>query len=458
MSLRNRIAFYYMAVTALFIAILFFVIYNIVQNTVYNHLDSDLNAELSEVSNSIFWDANNLIFTNTFEWTENEHGQIEVNPTFIQIVDTTGKNIKKTINLRSKNLIFHKSADSKHFYDIKMDGSLVRQIQVPLKSENNSIEAYIMIAIPFEESALVLSNLKYVLFISFPVVLLLIFSISRLIAGKIIAPVNTVTTTAELITRENMNERIPVPSRKDELYKLTSTINSLLDRLQDAVIREQQFTADASHELRTPIAVIRGTLEVLIRKDREPEQYKEKIKYVISETDRMAALVDQLLYLARYESGATKPMISPVDLRDIINNVLKRFQDKIAEKSIRVYCDMDTYNTVNVDTAMMEIIIENLLSNAIKYSDENGEVAIKTQSGGKGIILSVTNFGIVIPEEQLADIFNRFHRVDQSRTSQVQGSGLGLAIVKRLTDMQGCSVTVDSSHSEGTIFKIQISS
>ncbi|MCF7817984.1 MAG: HAMP domain-containing protein [Kiritimatiellales bacterium] len=453
MSLRNRIAFYFVAVTALSTAILFFVIYAIVHKTVYTHLDGDLEAELAEVSNSVVYFENELIFANNFEWTEREHGQIEVNPTFIQVVDPVGKSLRKTANLRDNNLEFHPHAIRKEFYDLPVAGSTVRQIQAPLRPDNGPIRAFLILAIPFEESARVLSNLKVVLCISFPTVLLFLFAVSRMIAGRIISPVNTVIATADLITRENMNERIPVPPRKDELHKLSETINRLLDRLQEAVVREKQFTADASHELRNPISVIRGTLEVLIRKEREPGQYKEKIQYVIGEVDRMAELVDQLLSLARSENGL-QPMMGPVDLKLISEHALSHFRESIAEKSISVECEFHDYDIVNADASMTGIILENLISNAIKYSFIDGIIHIQTIRTGNSTEFLITNAGRIISQSQLNNVFDRFYRADESRATSVPGTGLGLAIVRRLIDLQGFSISADSSPENGTTFRI----
>lgn len=454
LSLRNRIAFYFMTVTAVVTAILFLVIYNMVYDTVYNHLDEDLEIELSEVSNSVVVLNEELIFTNSYEFSELEHKQVEVNPTFIQLVDTLGNNIRRTPNLIDNNLFFEKKQNSKVIYNTKVSGSPVRQIQAPIKDDNNQIKAYLIIAIPLEESELVLENLKYVLFISYPLVLILFFSISRLIAGRIVSPVNNIITTAAKITKENINERISIPPRKDELYRLTETINSLLDRLEDTILRERQFTADASHELRTPISVIKGTLEVLIRKERSPEQYKEKVQYVISEVDRMANLVEQLLSLARFESNTLEPMIGPIDVKVVVDNVIKRFNNKIKEKEIIFKINTNSNCEAYADMAMTEIIIENLISNAVKYSDKEGKVSIGLAQLEDKFIFSVQNFGSIIPEEQKHNIFKRFFRTDQSRTSRIEGKGLGLAIVKRLVDLQGLSITFDSSIEAGTTFTI----
>lgn len=313
-NLRNRIAFTYIAVTAVLVAALFSLIYIVIFETVYNHLDGDLDAEIQEVYSSIVVLDNAIIFSNPNEWTEKEHGQIEVNPTFIEIVDTAGNIIKRTPNLRQGSLYFNPQKKSiKSYYDTLLSGAPIRQLQVPIQNPTGKILAQLIIAIPLQESAVVLKNLRQTLLIGYPIVLIVLFLISRFIAGRSIAPINTVIATAEKITKENLDERIALPQNKDEIYTLAQTINDLLDRLRDVVLREKQFTADASHELRTPLSVIKGTLEVLTRKPRECEQYVEKIHYVMSEVDRMSLLVDQLLELARYESGTIKPSVVDID-------------------------------------------------------------------------------------------------------------------------------------------------
>lgn len=447
-----------MTVTAIITVILFLVIYSMVFNTVYNHLDEDLVTELSEVSKSIAVINDELIFTNSYEFLEQEHKQIEVNPTFIQIVDSLGKNINKTENLLDDNLKFHPLQKEIQFYETKVAGSAVRQIQAPIKSDKGNTKAYLIIAIPLEESALVLSNLKYILFISYPIMLLLLFSVSRIIAGRIISPINNIIITAEKISRDNISERISTPPRKDELYNLTVTINNLLDRLEDTILRERQFTADASHELRTPISVIKGTLEVLIRKERNPEQYKEKIKYVISETDRMANLVENLLSLARFESGFIEPMIGEINLENIIQNVIVRFDKVIKEKQIGIEYKINNSVKIEADASMIEIIVENLISNSIKYSNNESSVIIQLYNDRTKNVFSITNFGHVISSEHINNVFNRFYRTDENRGSSIEGKGLGLAIVKRLVELQGFNISVDSSKIHGTTFRVEFPS
>ncbi len=455
LNLRNRIAFTYIAVTALLIAALFSLIYIVIFKTVYNHLDDDLDAETQEVYSSIVVLDNVIVFSNPNEWTEKEHGQIEVNPTFIEIVDTAGNIIKRTPNLRQGSLYFNPlKRNTKSYYDTLLSAAPIRQLQVPIKNPTGKILAHLIIAIPLQESAIVLKNLRKTLLIGYPIVLIVLFLISRFIAGRSIAPINTVISTAEKITKENLNERIQLPQNKDEIYTLAQTINDLLDRLKDVVLREKQFTADASHELRTPLSVIKGTLEVLIRKPREREQYIEKIQYVISEVDRMSILVDQLLEFARFESGKTKPTIVEADLNKLIEDSFQRLHYASSEKNIVLCLHTTDKYFVKADISMMNIILENIISNAIKYSFKNQLVEVSIKKVSEKILCSISDHGSGIPEEQIGKIFDRFYRVDESRTSQIAGKGIGLAIVKQLTELQHLEISVQSTPAVGTTFTI----
>jgi len=153
-----------------------------------------------------------------------------------------------------------------------------------------------------QDATMVLHNLLKTMVILYPLILLLLFIIARIIAGKSIKPISAIIKTSNIITKDNLKSRIQLPQNQDELYILSQTINSLLDRIENTIEREKQFTSDASHELRTPLTVIKGTLEVLIRKPRQHEEYIEKINFCISEVNRLNHLVDQLLLLARFEN------------------------------------------------------------------------------------------------------------------------------------------------------------
>ncbi len=456
LNFRNRIATWYLVATALLIAGLFSAIYIIVYNTVFSHLDSDLDLELNEVRNSIVSSGGQIIFANPFEWNEREHGQIEVNPTFVQVSDKQGHIIKKTGNLLSDSLIFRKSVNKKIYFNSELSGSPIRQVQYPYFDPEGNLSAYLSIAVPLEESALVLSNLSEAMVISFPAILIILFLVTRLIAGKSIAPIHNVINTANKISKENISERISLPPHNDEIHALTSTINGLLNRLEEGILRERQFTSDASHELRTPLSIIKGTLEVLIRKPREVAQYEEKVSYCISETDRMTKLIDQLLLLARYDTGKITPVKTEFPFSEKIETVVQRLNTLLEEKRIKVNREIDESIILNADPGMTEIILENILTNAIKYSGNDNFIDIKAVRNGSSIMFSVKDYGVGMTEQQIKNIFDRFYRADESRSSDAGGFGLGLAISKKLCDIQNIKIEVDSTPGKGTNFTLHI--
>ncbi|MGD9488577.1 MAG: sensor histidine kinase [Calditrichaceae bacterium] len=449
LNLKNRIAFYFITATGTLTFLLFLGIYFVVYNTVYTHLDDDLELEAGEVYKSTVVLDGEFIFANPFEWEEREHLQIEVNPTFIEVVDTSGRSLKKSGNLYDGSLPFDPLIREQIFFNTSLNGDLIRMTQIPISNPHGLILGHLLIGVPLEDSQLVLTNLRTVLVAGFPIVLILLFYLTRFIAGKIIAPLNEVISTAEIITRENLEQRIDLPRHKDELYTLATTINGLLGRLTDALEREKQFTANASHELRTPLAVIKGTLEVLVRKPRKSEQYIEKIRYCIQETDRMSGLVDQLLILARHDAGKLEPQLMLVRLDEAVPAVLKRLETKILDKNINIVFDNHhAAMSINTDPSLFGIILENLISNSIKYSNPGGEIEIDFNKNE----LFVKDYGPGISEEQLIKIFDPFYRADAYRNSDISGDGLGLAIVKKLSDIQNIKVDVKSRVGKGTTF------
>lgn len=457
LTFKNRVATYYLFATALIITFAFIAIYWIVYSAVFSHLKDDLNAELKEISNSIFvTDNDEIIFTNLLEFQEGEHTQIEVNPTFIQVTDTAGNVIKKTLNLLEDSLSFYKTFPTKYYLATKLSQSPIYQVQSPIVNNNGRIVAYLIVAVPLEESEIVLNSLKNVLFISFPLILLILFFVTQYIAGKAIEPVNNIIQTANRITRENLQERIKLPENKDEIYTLVSTINELLNRLENTLLREKQFTSDASHELRTPLSIIKGTLEVLIRKPREVSQYEEKISCCINETDRMTKLIDQLLFLARYDSGEVLPNKSNVDMKKIIAGITKRLEPILTEKRIKVNIDGNGNTSAIADESMMEIIFENVITNSIKYSETDSEIVVKINDNKDFLECIIKDNGIGMTDEQTIKIFDRFYRTDESRNSEAGGFGLGLSIVKKFCELQEIELHVESKSSVGTSFIFQI--
>jgi signal transduction histidine kinase len=269
-----------------------------------------------------------------------------------------------------------------------------------------------------------------------------LFVVIYITASKAIAPVQQLIKAASGIHDSNINTRLPLPENEDEIYQLAKTINELLNRIETSVQQQKQFTADASHEIRTPLSAIRGTLEVLLRKKREPEQYEERINEVITQTDRLNGLLDQLLQLARVESGSVVTKKESIALRRLVEDASLKWQKNIADKNIRLQISIPENGHVLADPFYLDIIIDNLLSNAIKYGHENGTIFCTWNETTR--TLSITDDGPGIKAAQLPFLFDRFYRADDSRSTDIPGSGLGLSIVKKMTDLLQIIITVQS--------------
>ena len=452
-SFSNRIALYFLSATAMLIVVVFVAIYFVVSGSVYRYLDEDLKAESSELHSGIVTFNDRIIIANLKEWDEGEHTQIEVNPTFVQITDTTGAILKQSPNLVKEKLATFPEYKIETYFDTHLDKSSVRQVQTPITIDGKII-GFLSVAIPLDDSLLVLKNLRMVLIFAFPLVLLVLYFIVVFIARKSIDPVYQLTHAARKITRENLNQRIQLPKNKDELYTLVNTINSLLDRLEDAVLREKQFTADASHELRTPLSALKGTLEVLLRKQREPEQYIEKIQYGLSEVNRMTVLVEHLLLLARYEAGTIPVNLQMIQIEEMIHSLAARLSERLDENQvalkINIFPDVEVFS----DRFMLEQILENLITNAIKFSYPGGEVEISFRNHQLQNVLLVRDQGIGMTPQQIDQVFERFYRADESRNFAVKGNGLGMAIVKRLADILNLKINISSEPSTGTLVDV----
>ena len=283
---------------------------------------------------------------------------------------------------------------------------------------------------------------------------MLLFFITRYLAGKSIQPIANITSTTNRITQNNLNERIKLPDIKDELYTLTKSINELLDRMLKAFEREKQFTNDASHELRTPLSVIKGTLEVLVRKPRKEEEYKEKINYCVSEIDNMSIRVDQLLLLARFDKENIALHKQTIPALSLIDNAIHRHRKLIEEKNIKIRIRDEKNTEVKTDPYYADMVLENIISNSIKYSYEGGIINIETISYAKNQIIEITDYGRGILEEDMENIFNPFFRSEALDYKQVTGSGLGLSIVKKAAEVLGIEIKLENHSQKGIKAKI----
>lgn len=448
---KKRIAIFNTIAVAITTFIVFVVIYYVVSFSSFQHLDNDIKAEMEEVFNNINWENDSIQINKMPEWDEAEHQQIEVNPTFIQIVNIDGKAIFKSINLQDDYLLIHPNNNKTSFYNTTINTQKIRQGQFPIINKNKKTIGYLTIGVSQEESSSVLHNLFIVLCFTYLILVFVLYLIMYYVASKAIKPVQKLIQSASKINESNISSRLPLPNNKDEIYKLATTFNDLLNRIENSIEQQKQFTADASHEMRTPLTIIKGTLEVLLRKERTREQYEKKINEVITQTDRLSYLFDQLLQLARAESNNTIIKKEKIILKEKIEHLING-GDLLLNKN-QIKYNIPSNCVVFADAALLDRILENIISNAIKYNTPNGNITFEWNEKSNSLLIK--DEGIGISKDQQPYLFNRFYRADNSRSSEIKGNGLGLSIVKKLCELQHIKISVESAENKGTSFTLQ---
>lgn len=456
LSFKKRIATYNLFAIATLTAIAFVVIYSVVYYTSYKHLDDDITTEKEEVFANLDWDDNQIIMNKMPEWEEAEHKQLEVNPTFIQIVDLNGNTIFKSINLQESHFLFNPKNTTTVFYNATINNQKIRQGQFPVFNNNKKVIGQLTIGVSQQESYNVLHNLMIILISTYVIILLMLYFIMSFVASKAIAPIYQLIDSASQINYTNINARLPLPENQDEIHQLATTINQLLTRLENSFHQQKQFTSDASHEMQTPLAAIKGIIEVLLRKPRTTEQYELKMKEVLNQTNRLSQLYDQLLLLARLESNVLKSNKKQIVLHTSIEKCINNHEVIVTKNKVIINNTVPNQELVLADTLLLEMVLDNLISNAIKYNKIGGNIYISWDKSNKS--LSITDEGVGIEADKLHLIFNRFYRIDDSRNSQIPGNGIGLSIVKRICEVQNIILSVDSIQNQGTTFQLQFPS
>lgn len=445
LSFKDRISFYYLAGMSLLTLMIFGSIYLTVSQSVNSDIDAEIQEELSNHSKDVSLKRGKIFLTYEKEWNEAVHSSVLKNPVFVQVYDTDLHAVDKSPNMGSRNLALHLPIQVGTHYDTTLDGIPIRQMQGVLASKGKPY-AYLIVAMSIASQQRVLENLKFNLFITYPIFLVVLFFLVRLIAKVSLHRAIGIIDETRRITHNNIAQRLPLPAHKDELHTLSATINGLLERIENGIRREKQFTTDASHELRTPLSIIRATLEILMRKERSHEEYHLKINSCIDEVDRMNEVVEQLLLLARFENFAETFRIRQLDIRPLVQDALYRQGPALISRELQIIFHPGPPANLHSDPALLSIIIDNVISNAIKYG--RGEIQITLASCSSETVLCISDNGAGISDDDLGKIYDEFYRSDNS--TSIPGIGLGLSIVRRISTLLGIGMQVKTQKGIGT--------
>ncbi len=282
----------------------------------------------------------------------------------------------------------------------------------------------------------------------FPVMIAIAAVAGYRMSRRTLAPVQQITAQAERITSSNLHERIPVSNTGDELDHLAEVFNQTMARLEQSFQQLRQFTADASHELRTPLAAIRSVGEVGLERNGTREEYRELVGSMLEEVNRLTRLVDDLLMIARADSGVIQLKYSTIDLSALTRDTVTLLEPLADEKDQTLAFFSAGVVPIRVDPAILRQAIINVLHNAIKYSPSASAISIVV---GQDATLTIEDAGAGIPAEHAARIFDRFYRIDQGRSRDAGGFGLGLSIAKWAVNANGGTI-----NASGSAFRISV--
>ena len=312
--------------------------------------------------------------------------------------------------------------------------------------------AFLLVPSPLTEDRILLSNFTSGLYRIVPILLLVSALGGYLLSRRALAPVDVIISEAGAITANDLSRRLSLSTADDQLRRLALEWNSLLERIETAMIRITQFTADASHELRSPIAFIQTAAEYQLGSSTLDEEQREVFLAILQETKATTEMLANLLLLARLDSEESPPVLEPANVYQLTAEVVLQFESasRKLHQELTAVSTTSTPPWVRMAPGHFRRVLVAIIDNAIKYTPEGGQIRIEFHRSAC-LSIHIRDTGIGIAAEHLDRIFDRFYRADQARTTTKEGVGLGLPIAKRLMEQYGARISVESQMSKGTI-------
>lgn len=380
----------------------------------------------------------------------------------IQVLDSNGVLVWKSDNLGDDSLqlpsTFISSArDSVAQFTTITQKFLWRAEESSLRiAIARSRTALIVAGYPSDDVEALLPQYFSTLLLLAPAVLLLSTVGGWFLAKASLRPVDEITRTAQDITASNLSRRLPVTNTKDEIGRLSETLNDMISRLESSFERIRQFTADASHELRTPLTIMTGELELALRARKSAEEYQEVLSSALQEVLRLSHVVESLLLLSRTDMGRIALHMEPTNLGELLADLADAATILGTQKNIYITFRPGDDLHVNADSGKLRQMFLNLVDNAVKYTPSGGMISITMHREGNWAEVRVRDTGIGIEREHLRKIFDRFYRVDKARSRELGGAGLGLSIVQWIVQIHNGTIFVESEPGKGSTFVVRL--
>jgi len=464
LPIRAKLTIWYITLLAASLIIFGSIVYVALLKNITSSIDKRLTSLAEIVSKAVFKPGTAQLPKDFDSMLEHFFG-IRTAGNFIQVMDKYGR-ITFTSSTLGQNHIplssatFHHAATGTLSYETvaEIGRYPARVITYPLM-EKGQLIGILQVGAPMQESAAVINALFYILILGIPLAVTLASGIGWFLAKKALRPVDEITRTAKKIEAGSLNERLKVAGPKDEIGRLAETFNDMIARLELSFKQMKQFTADASHELKTPLTVLKGEMEIALKTEKTVEGLRNILQSSLEEIDKMNAIVKSLLDLARIDSRI-KLAKDKVKLDEIIEERFNQTMPLARYKGVDMKIIKNEKVIIFGDMLRIGQLIFNLIDNSIKYTVKGGRIEISLEHEDGWAIITVLDTGIGIAKEDIPYIFDRFYRVDKARTSASGGGeggvGLGLSICKEIVDAHEGRIDVESDAGKGSIFRIYL--
>lgn len=380
-----------------------------------------------------------------------EHALVNPKKTLIQVSDRRGNVIFRSFTVGEESLSIGKvPLDTIMLSTVKDErGEELRVASTSTRSNR------IYVAYPLAELSELLEKLFSIFLILIPITLAISIAGGWFLAYKSLNPVDNITKTAQQITAHNLDQKIPERAINDEIGRLISTLNGMINRLRNSFEQMKQFSVDASHELRTPLTIMRGEVELALRSQKDNAEYRSILVSILEEVSRLSNIVDNLLTLSKEDLGQRESFRNEhVNLQELMAELYEDGEIIASKKQISVELLRNEDIILSGDRVRLHQLILNLIDNAVKYTPQGGKVILSSERENGFAKIFVKDTGIGIAKEEQGKIFDRFYRVDKARSREFGGSGLGLSIAKWIAEIHNGRIEVKSEIDRGSLFTI----
>lgn len=459
LPIKWRLTVWYGGVLSLILIIFASGIFIYFKNSLQDSIDAKIRS-IGEVLSSSMTEAHGAsVFGNFERYLENVLGR-KPKGKFIQIMDSSGRIGAKMSDIEGETLptsfnALERAMRGEIVYEtIERTKPRLRMVTIPIM-DNKKVTSVVQVGTSLEDFDETIRKLLLIMIISIPTSIIVTIVFGYFMAKKALRPVDQIRRAAVKISSSNLDEKIDITGRRDELGRLAETFNAMIGRLKDAFQRINQFSIDVSHELKTPLTILKGETEVALRKEREKDDYQKLLLSNLEEIDRMSCIIDDLLLLSKADTKEIKLNMEEVALRDLIMDVCMNMKVVADKKSVELQINELEDVRLRGDELKLRRMLLNVVENGIKYSHVGGKVSVSSYVNDGYARIDVKDDGIGISEEDIKYVFDRFYRADRSRKRE-SGSGLGLSISRWIAGAHKGSIEVNSQPTQGSVFTIKL--